>query len=82
MKRRNVSTDFRAYRHAPAFVNSARLQNLYPEVIAHGMEQLFRVDGGPKRKILPLARRLVRQFQIKPGDLLRDGYHLARAYLW
>ena len=82
LKRRNVSTDFRAYRHAPAFVNSARLQNLYPEVIAHGMEQLFRVDGGPKRKILPLARRLVRQFQIKPGDLLRDGYHLARAYLW
>ncbi|MBK7983122.1 MAG: FAD-dependent oxidoreductase [Candidatus Competibacteraceae bacterium] len=82
LKRRNVSTDFRAYRHAPAFVNSARLQNLYPEVVASGMEQLFRVDGNPKRKILPLARQMIRQYQIKPSDMLRDGYQMMRAYLW
>ena len=82
LKQRHVSTDFRAYRHAPSFVNGPRLQNLYPEMVARGMEQIFRVDGAPKRKILPLAYRMVRQSSIKPGQLLRDVYQVARAYLW
>ena len=82
LKQRHVSTDFRAYRHAPSFVNGPRLQNLYPEMVAQGMEQIFRVDGAPKRKILPLAYRMVRQSSIKPGQLLRDVYQVARAYLW
>ncbi len=82
LKRRNVLTDFRAYRHAPAFVNGARLQNLYPELIARSMENLFRVNGAPKQKILPLAYRMTRQLEIKPGQLLRDAYQVARSYLW
>ncbi len=82
LKQRNVLTDFRAYRHAPAFVNGARLQNLYPELIARSMENLFRVNGAPKQKILPLAYRMTRQLEIKPGQLLRDAYQVARAYLW
>ncbi|MFZ1829749.1 MAG: FAD-dependent oxidoreductase [Candidatus Competibacteraceae bacterium] len=82
LKKRHVSTDFRAYRHAPSFVNGPRLQNLYPEMVARGMEQIFRVDGTPKRKILPLAYRMVRQSSIKPGQLLHDVYQVARAYLW
>ena len=82
LKQRHVSTDFRAYRHAPSFVNGPRLQNLYPEMVACGMEQLFRVDGAPKRKILPLAYRMARQFEMKPGQLFRDAYQVARAYLW
>jgi len=82
LKQRHVSTDFRAYRHAPSFVNGPRLQNLYPEMIASGMEQLFRVDGSPKRKILPLAYRMVRQSTIRPRQLLHDVYQVARAYLW
>ncbi|MDS4070937.1 MAG: FAD-dependent oxidoreductase [Candidatus Competibacter sp.] len=82
LKQRHVFTDFRAYRHAPAFVNGPRLQNLYPEMIARGMEQIFRVDGAPKQKILPLTYRMLRQFPIKPGQLLRDCYQVARTYLW
>lgn len=82
LKQRHVSTDFRAYRHAPSFVNGPRLQNLYPEMVASGMEQLFRVDGSPKRKILPLAYRMVRQSAIRPRQLLHDAYQVARAYLW
>ncbi len=82
LKQRNVLTDFRAYRHAPAFVNGARLQNLYPELIARSMENLFRVNGAPKQKILPLAYRMTRQLEIKPGQLLRDAYQVARSYLW
>lgn len=78
----NVFTDFRRYRHAPAFVNGERLQNLYPDVVARGMEQLFRVDGGPKQKILPLSLKTMRQFRTRPQHLVRDLYQAARAYLW
>lgn len=82
LKIRHVSTDFRAYRHAPNFVNGARLQNFYPELIASSMENLFRVDGSAKRKLLPLSFRMARQFEMRPGQLFRDVYQAARAFLW
>lgn len=82
LKIRHVSTDFRAYRHAPAFVNGPRLQNFYPELIARSMENLFRVDGSAKRKLLPLSYRMARQFEMRPGQLFRDVYQAARAFLW
>lgn len=78
----NVFTDFRRYRHAPAFVNGERLQNLYPDVVAHGVEQLFRVDGKPKQKILPLSYRTIRRFGLKPRHMMSDLYQVARSYLW
>lgn len=82
LKQRNVYNDFKNYRHTPAFINGKRLQNLYPRVVARGAEALFRVDGNPKRKIIPLARETLRQFEIKPGRLMRDMYESARAFLW
>lgn len=82
LKQRHVYTDFRKFRYTPSFVNSERLQNLYPEIVAHGAETLFRVDGHSKQKIVPLAMRTVRRFRIKPHHLVRDFYHAARSYLW
>lgn len=78
----NVFTDFRAYRHAPHFVNSERLQNVYPEMAAESFERLFRVDGEAKQKILPLYFRTLRRFGAKPQHLLQDVYRAARSYLW
>jgi Dehydrogenases (flavoproteins) len=77
----NVFTDFRAYRSAPHFINSERVQNIYPELLAAGMERLFRVDGKPKQKILPLSWRTLRQFGLKPNQLVSDLYQAARGYL-
>ena len=82
LRRRNVLQDFQAYRHAPNFVNSERLQNLYPQLAASASEALFRVDGKRKEKLLPLYWRSMRQVGGKPGDVLKDLYHIARAYLW
>ena len=79
---RNVLTDFRAYRHAPDFVNGERLQNLYPQLAARTSEALFRVDGSRKRKLLPLYWRTLRQVGAKPRHVLQDLYHVTRAYLW
>jgi electron transfer flavoprotein-quinone oxidoreductase len=82
LKQRHVSDDFRRFRFAPSFVNGERLQNLYPDMVAHAAENLFRVDGNGKQKILPLAMKSVRRFRIRPHHLVRDFYHAARAYLW
>jgi electron transfer flavoprotein-quinone oxidoreductase len=78
----NVFTDFRAYRHAPHLINSERVQNLYPEMLAQGFERLFQVDGNAKQKLAPLSFRRLRQFKAKPRHLLSDLYHAARSYLW
>jgi hypothetical protein len=32
--------------------------------------------------LLPLYWRSMRQVGGKPGDVLKDLYHIARAYLW
>ena len=77
----NVFTDFRAYRHAPHFINSDRVQNLYPELLAAGFERLFRVDGNAKQKILPLSWRTLRRFGLKPHHLVSDLYQAAKSYL-
>lgn len=82
LKARHVLTDFRRYRHTPGFVNSARLQNLYPQVVAHGAEQLFRVDGSGKKKILPIALETLRHFDVKPLQLIQDLYRAGRSLGW
>jgi electron transfer flavoprotein-quinone oxidoreductase len=82
LRARHVLGDFQRYRHAPEFINGARLQNFYPTVVAHGAERLFRVDGTEKRKILPIALETLRHFDIKPRDLIRDIYHAGRSFGW
>ena len=79
---RNVLTDLRAYRHAPAFVNGERLQNLYPELAARMSEALFRVDGDRKQKLMPLYWRTLRQVGVTPLEVMKDLYQVTRAYLW
>ena len=82
LRERHVLTDFRAYRHAPKFVNGERLQNLYPEMAARASETLFRVDGSRKKKLLPLYWQTLRQVGAKPRHVVQDLFQVARAYLW
>ncbi|MFL5800828.1 MAG: FAD-dependent oxidoreductase [Roseiflexaceae bacterium] len=82
LEARHVTTDFRKFRHAPEFVHSERLQNLYPSLLAHGAERLFRVDGKGKRKILPIALETLKRFRVSPFQLLRDLWHGGRALGW
>jgi electron transfer flavoprotein-quinone oxidoreductase len=82
LRARHVTTDFRRYRHAPEFVNSERLQNFYPDVLAEGAERLFRVDGRGKKKILPVALDALRHHRVSPLQLLRDLWAGGRALGW
>jgi electron transfer flavoprotein-quinone oxidoreductase len=82
LQKRHVSTDFKRYRHTPSFINSSQLQNLYPLMVAHGAEQLLRVDGSGKKKILPIAQQTLRDFKVSTWQVLRDVYHAGRSFGW
>jgi len=77
-----VLKDFKRYKHAPEFVNSARLQNFYPELICQGAQELFSSHGQPKRKLLQVAWGQLRKKRVSPLQLARDLWEGGRALGW
>jgi len=76
-----VLKDLKKFRHAPAFVNNERLQNIYPELICQAAEQVFRSDGKPRRKIGRTVIDVMRG-KVPLLTLLRDGWQAGRALLF
>src|SRR5260370_4186095 len=76
-----VLEDLKNFRHAPAFVNNERLQNVYPELLCETMENIFRSDGKPRRKIGRVAFDTMRR-KVPLRTLLRDGWQAGRALLF
>jgi len=46
-----VLKDLKNFRHTPAFVNNERLQNVYPDLLCDTLENIYRSNGKPRRKI-------------------------------
>jgi len=76
-----VLKDLKNFRHAPAFVNNERLQNVYPELLCETMENIFRSDGKPRRKIGRVVLNTMRG-KVSLLTLLRDGWQAGRALLF
>ncbi len=79
-----VLKDLKNFKHAPEFVNNPQLQNVYPEMICHMMEQLFNSNGQPKPKILPALVKELRRGQGKVSlkTAVKDLYEAGKALLW
>jgi electron transfer flavoprotein-quinone oxidoreductase len=73
-----VLKDLRSFRHAPAFVNNERLQNVYPDLICQAAENIFRSNGQPRRKVARTLLETVRG-KVPLTTLLRDGWQAGRA---
>ncbi|MBO0782647.1 MAG: FAD-dependent oxidoreductase [Ktedonobacteraceae bacterium] len=73
-----VLQDLKRFRHAPSFVTSERMQNVYPEIICEAAERIFRSDGTPRYK---LGRTILNVMRGKVSllSLLRDGWRASRA---
>ena len=73
-----VLQDLKKFRHAPAFINNERLQNVYPALFCQTAENLFRSNGTPRRK---LGRVMLDTMsgKVPLRTLLRDGWQAARA---
>lgn len=76
-----VLKDLKNFRHAPAFVNNERLQNVYPDLLCETMENIFRSDGKPHRKIGRVVLDTMRG-KVPLLTLLRDGWQAGRALLF
>lgn len=76
-----VLQDMKNYRHAAAFVNNERLQNVYPDLICQTAENIFRSDGTPRRKIGRVIFDTMRG-KVPVTTLLRDGWQAGRALLF
>src|SRR6266853_2806835 len=75
-----VLKDLKNFKRAPAFVNNERLQNVYPELLCETMENIFRSNGKPRRKIGRVAFDTMRR-KVPLRTLLRDGWQAGRALL-
>jgi electron transfer flavoprotein-quinone oxidoreductase len=76
-----VLKDLKSFRHAPAFVNNERLQNLYPELVCQAAENVFHSDGKPRRKLGRVVLDTLRG-KVPLHTLLLDGWQAARALLF
>lgn len=79
---RHVLSDFRRFHPAPSFVNSPRMQNLYPELVTHAALSLFSHDSGPKKKLIPVVLSALHDCGILIAQLIRDAYSLWRSLGW
>jgi electron transfer flavoprotein-quinone oxidoreductase len=73
-----VLKDLKKFRHAPAFINNERLQNVYPDLICDTMENIFRSNGRPRRKLGRTVLGTMRE-KVPLLTLLRDGWQAGRA---
>ncbi len=76
-----VLKDLKNFRHTPAFVNNERLQNVYPDLLCDTLENMYRSNGKPRRKIGRVAVDTLRG-RVPLLTLLRDGWQAGRALLF
>ena len=73
-----VLKDLKKFRHAPTFINNARLQNIYPALLCQTAENLFRSNRTPRRKLGRVMLDTMRG-NVPLRTLLRDGWQAGRA---
>src|SRR5947209_1288386 len=76
-----VLKDLKNFRRTPAFVNNERLQNVYPDLFCDTMENIYRSNGRPRRKIGRVAIDTLLG-KVSLLTLLRDGWQAGRAFLF
>jgi electron transfer flavoprotein-quinone oxidoreductase len=76
-----VLKDLKNFRRTPAFVNNQRLQNVYPDLFCDTMENIYRSNGRPRRKIGRVTIDTLRG-KVPLRTLLRDGWQAGRALLF
>lgn len=76
-----VLQDLKNFRHAGAFVNNERLQSVYPDLVCETMENIYRSNGKPRRKIGRVVRDTMRG-KVPLRTLLCDGWQVWRGFLF
>ena len=75
-----VIKDMKTFKNAVGMMHMERLSQAYPRVLAGILENIYRVEGKPRSKLLHLARReALKEIGLK--GLVSDGIKIGRALL-
>jgi electron transfer flavoprotein-quinone oxidoreductase len=74
----HVLDDFKSFRHMPGLIRNPRLHNEYPAFINGLAGEVFKSNGVPRRKIVPLAMSQMFS-QLSLPHLIMDAVQVVRA---
>jgi len=80
LKNSFVLRDLKTFRRAIDFLHRDQLFTVYPQVVARLMEDVFRSDGHPKRRIAALLRQAMKG-RVSLRQVVRDALEGGRAFL-
>ncbi|MBE0596995.1 MAG: FAD-dependent monooxygenase [Desulfuromonadales bacterium] len=78
MEESHVLKDLRKCRLAPHMLHNDRIYNDYPELVCGLMEDIYRIDGGPKETLTQLFLKRARK-KIGVKNLVADAFSAWRA---
>ncbi|MFC1886066.1 FAD-dependent oxidoreductase [Thermodesulfobacteriota bacterium] len=76
-----VLKDLKTFCHTPGFLANPNLYNLYPELACQMAENLYRVNGQPRKKMLELFKTEIKG-KISIWRLIKDAIQGGRAVIW
>ncbi len=75
-----IIKDMTTFKNAVGMMHMERLFQIYPQILADILEQVYRVDGAPRAKLMRLARKeALKKVGLK--DLISDGIKIGKALL-
>lgn len=69
--------DLKLYQNFPEFMESDRLYNEYPKIMADVLENIYVIDGRPSERIINIIMDHMKKAGI--GNILKDGYKGAKS---
>jgi electron transfer flavoprotein-quinone oxidoreductase len=73
-----VIKDLKLYRKAPHMLHNDRIYQEYPELMCSFMENIYKIEGTPKKDITRLFLRTAKE-KVGLGNLLADGFSAWRS---
>ena len=74
-----VMADMRTYGRAPAFLERDRMYGAYGELAAGLFQDVFSLDGTPRKHLAAVARGALKRSRVSVRDLISDGWAGVRA---
>ena len=75
-----VIKDMKTFKNAAGMMHLERLFQVYPQVLAGIFEEMYRVKGSPRSKLLRIVRKEAMK-EVGLKDLLADGFKIGRSLL-
>jgi len=69
-----VMADMHTYARTPGFLKNRRLYKAYPEMLTNLMGQIYQQEAQPKKHLMQLLLKSLKESRISLFDLVKDGF--------